>query len=408
MTFNLRVCMCRLEQVLVSLVIAAAATSCVAATPDSTVDPERNAQVMQVDDSAGVLVIHYPGELTELPTLFRIAPEPLADLGGSRLGGPEELSPRYFEHTALRMSDGRVIVPNGDLMVQFGVDGGVIRTIGTHGQGPGEFSRVDSVCLMPGDTIVAVDGRRRWHMFTDTGEFVETFTSSAEFIPAGCLPDGSMIHLVSDPRGDTDVEKVTPRGVRSGPLYTFKGPTSRYLPRVNNAPSFQSRVYVGDGQEPQIVVVGDNGTVTEVIRWDATSTPVSEDVLARLVHATIPTSNTAPGRFESELARAKLTLAATHIPFYGEIRIDALGRMWVQDYTLGIGLLGTYPSSWTILNADGAPIGRVQLPTLSPAPEGKRRRMVDLRGVFGDQVLLRWEDELGFVHLSYHRLEAVK
>lgn len=46
------------------------------------------------------------------------------------------------------------------------------------------------------------------------------------------------------------------------------------------------------------------------------------------------------------------------MPAYGDIRADAAGYLWVQDYRAP----GDPAPSWTVFDAEGEPLGRIALP----------------------------------------------
>jgi hypothetical protein len=85
---------------------------------------------------------------------------------------------------------------------------------------------------------------------------------------------------------------------------------------------------------------------------------------------------------------------------YFNILIDAASRVWVQDHPIG----SNRPWPFTVFDADGRALGRVQL----PFPEGAAQATVDVRSIGRDALILSWRDaELGFPHLTLHVIEAL-
>jgi hypothetical protein len=86
-----------------------------------------------------------------------------------------------------------------------------------------------------------------------------------------------------------------------------------------------------------------------------------------------------------EIAKLKETVFANTFPAIGQLRADQLGRLWMTSGTA----LGDTLTTWTVLNPDGKPIGRVTL------PEGT------LFAVAEDRVVVRREDPAsGLVRLE--------
>ena len=57
----------------------------------------------------------------------------------------------------------------------FGADGRHLRSIGGHGEGPGELRVGRYIWVLPGDTLWVGDYRPwRYHVYASTGEFVRT------------------------------------------------------------------------------------------------------------------------------------------------------------------------------------------------------------------------------------------
>jgi hypothetical protein len=72
-----------------------------------------------------------------------------------------------------------------------------------------------------------------------------------------------------------------------------------------------------------------------------------------------------------------------------------------MDYPDFDNLPAAHPSwPWTVFEANGRPLGRVLVPAIA---EG----FVSIERIGVDDVALRWQDPLGFVHLSFHALERV-
>jgi hypothetical protein len=362
-------------------------------------------------DSAGAQIVTYRGSLQDLPVAFRIAETPTLDLGGRREDAAAELDTHYLEQTAARLSDGRYVVKDRDVIRVFGSDGKYLSSIGRRGEGPGEFQYLRGVCVGSGDTILAYGDRPVAAVFTPSGSLARTFSPpDGSAVWAGCGVDRSLL-AVSNPSEDAasppylnaKLSLITADGANFGDLGVFPaGSMVTHAPAVASVVALEDHVFVGDGRASEVRSYRWDGSPLRILRWTGPPAQLTDDVLTKLIDSSIPTNAADRAeRIARGVQRARASGPAA-FPAYLTLLADPTGRLWIQDYSLGRGLYGEYPARWTVLDASGRPLGRVALPKLSNATTRE-----ELRWVGGDQVLLRWVDDAGFVHLSYHALEAV-
>jgi hypothetical protein len=134
-----------------------------------------------VRDSAGISIIQLRGEGQAPEATVTAASAAIGAAGESGDGAP------FFHlvEDARRLGDGRIVVANRGTSEIIAIDslGRRTGTIGRFGGGPGEFARLASIVITPGDTIVALDGaQRRVSRFAPDG----TFLSDVSIRP----PDG--------------------------------------------------------------------------------------------------------------------------------------------------------------------------------------------------------------------------
>lgn len=106
-------------------------------------------------DSAGIAIVRSPGE--DRPLDWRL--EPVFTVGGAD-AGPES----FFQVRDVGAdSSGNLYVLDGgnERVVVFGPAGGVVRTQGAAGQGPGELSIPTSLSVTPAGSVAVFDARRR-------------------------------------------------------------------------------------------------------------------------------------------------------------------------------------------------------------------------------------------------------
>jgi hypothetical protein len=358
-------------------------------------------------DSAGVQIVEYGGSLMDLPSAFRIVESPLLDLGGPRGDPDHELTPSHPFHHAARLSDGRWVVPDRSSLKVFDAEGRFLSAIGRRGDGPGEFRQPRRVCIAPGDSIVAIDQNgSRVTVFSSDGALVRMFTVRDGYPEAsGCLGDGSVLTSVDvrpDP-ADSVYRVATLRsasltGSDRGAVATIPlGAPSIVVQMQGHAVPDGDLVYTGDGRLPEVRVYHRDGRLERIVRWADTPVAVTDEVFAQVVRAVLPTGN-----FEENLARQRVRRHPSTFPVYQQILLDDAGRMWVQDAPDVLNPQSWKPSlPWTVFDASGRPLGRLRAPALSDG-------FVDISGVAEDGVWLRWkDDELGFVHLTFHPLERI-
>ena len=118
----------------------------------------------------------------------------------------------YFVRGANRLSDGSVaILDNGPGQIRiFSGEGVHLRSMGGHGDGPGEFRIGRYIWVLPGDTLWVGDYRPwRFHIFSSSGEFSRTVNLDPQYFNAseggGILANGTSVNMrspFSAPRDD--------------------------------------------------------------------------------------------------------------------------------------------------------------------------------------------------------------
>jgi len=151
-----------------------------------------------VRDSAGIEIVEHPASLIAALPEWTAIGDPVIDLGGGDHPAEEFTAIR----SAVRLGDGRVLVAEGgsNELRLFGADGAALATWGRRGQGPGEFTGISTLDLLPGDTVAALDQNgRRTHLFAPDGTFLRQLVhprleGRAGFLGFGnVLRDGSLL-----------------------------------------------------------------------------------------------------------------------------------------------------------------------------------------------------------------------
>ena len=364
---------------------------------------EGSAQTLRaptIRDSAGIRIVEHR-TIRDLPPAFRIVEKPTLDLGGLQDDLRAELNPRHPFHHAVRLSDGRILVADRSELRLFDAGGKILQVIGREGQGPGEFGQLREACVIPGDTIIAINySNPRVSVFDRTGAHVRTFTPQGRVAANGCLPDGTLLLEVRAPRvagagagrgrgaaedRDVTVHRIRSDGTLVNPVGTFPGGSLDYVfSRTVNLVPHADSIYAGDGRTPQFGVYTATGKLVRIVRWN--------DPLVAVTAEMVESSAPRPASGSTGTAPPLPPTSAT-LPAYREMKVDPLGRVWVEDYVLRP---ARDNPGWTVFSPSGALLGRVSVPKLGT--------YLDLVSVDRDQVTLRWRDADGAAHVSFHPL----
>jgi hypothetical protein len=147
----------------------------------------------------------------------------------------------------------------------------------------------------------------------------------------------------------------------------------------------------GDPHKFEIRVRDADGALRRIIRVLTNAVPVTEALLDS--HRRWADSSR-----RSLIAREYLaTLRAEgNVPFFGALRLDRAGRIWIRSYQAPAFWGPTSPAVWTILNGDGTPVARLAA-----------NRRGDILEAGEEYVLLRETDSDGVEFVRMYRLEAV-
>ncbi len=374
-------------------------------------------QTFTVRDSAGVVIAENRVAPPE-PGAFALSPEPVVQIGAVD-GEDAYLFSRV--RGAVRLSDGRIAVLDdraGEVRI-FDAAGRHVRTLGRKGEGPGEFDTASFLGRLPGDTLVVVDTpRRRINFFHPDAGYLGSVTSSDDaagyLLVAGMFGDGTLVEF------HTVFDSDQPEGYARRPVeYQTVGRDGAVVHELGTYPGYESvlaMVSEGDqtfamtGQAPfgkqpavavggerfffgsqdtwEIRVLGRDGSLERLIRWDRAPEPVTAAQVDEFVE------NLVSDMGDNNLARryrrfyADAPAPETH-PAYGDLFVDRLGWLWVQEYRVD----PEAPDHWTVLDPDGRVAGAAELPA--------DFRILDIGR---DYVLGRWVDDMGVSYVRLYRL----
>ena len=332
---------------------------------------------VQVSDSVGVTVISL-GTVEQLP-----APELSADLLFSTRERGIEL---FWVGDAVLLGNGGLALANtgsGEVLL-LSAGGSLTARVGGQGEGPGEFSEITTL-LQTDRGFLAYDARlARLNEFSDSGEFLTSSPLSAQsaivslkplardaaghmlailgeqryFLPEGMKRDTTPLLLFTDLETEPDTLGVLP-----GREWSYGGipggGATRTEPAFGRdivARGFRDRALIGDTDVLSLSVHAADGSLTRRIRGSAGGWAVTaEEIGAWRAERLASMGPDAPDWYLKFVENAPYR--ETHPAFHAAV----LGL----DEMVWIGLAtrpGEETRRWLVLDPDGHPRGRLELP----------------------------------------------
>ncbi len=363
-------------------------------------------------DSLGVQIVK--SNPTNSDATCTISEEPILIIGED-----EEDDNQWFSSIRGmgRLSDGSVVAVDrktAEVRI-FDEAGRHLRSMGTRGEGPGEFLSPFILWITPGDTLWVGDYRPwRYNVFTAQGQFVRRVSLKPAWLnpsrAGGVLDNGYTVNARSESvrHGnfavpDTFVVEIhDPSGELVGSLARIPNGTTgifREAPNFRLSPLFQSfaevdargsTIVLAHGSKPEIRVLDDEFNLRTIIRWfeparEVTSAYVRawrEDYVERR------TRGTSPELRQSDYASISRDRPVAEVfPAMSSVVIGRDGRIWVRLYDRP-----REDRGWLSFGADGEFICHLaQLPG-------------SVWEFGADYVLLLHDSELGVETVRMHRL----
>jgi hypothetical protein len=373
-------------------------------------------------DSSGITVVTITGDVSTLP-VWDVSAEPVAEVSGNEppfLGSIGEVA--FFRDGAFLVEDNQT-----DELRLFDSTGSLVRLIGGAGSGPGEFRSLTKLNVMAGDTFVTYDRRLyRISVFDPDGELMKTVTLTREEGGQGTLaldawgfgPERFLLHRMS--RWDSTDSTPRPRrsqsdavlfpldgdGVVDGPPIRFTGGYSVQFENGGGSSPFanQPRITVnsgrlayGSGLEYELRISSDDLRTRRIVRWSGWKRPLSAETLGQ-IRAQFETGWEEVRAAQPDLVESLVgalfspEILPDTLPVLGPVFLDHAGRLWVSRFIPSVYTWGD-EDSWHVLDVDGHPQARIQLP-----PDAQ------LVAVRGDRVALVMRDSLDVEHLKVFRI----
>lgn len=288
---------------------------------------------------------------------WRLSAEPLLAIG--REGDP--LYEFFRPQQALSLSDGRIVVSNAFHEVRFYHSSGTYQmTAGREGRGPGEFTHLMTIHVLPGDSLAAKEDRggayEEMVVFDPDGRMARAFRF--ELAGERRLNEGAWIGVAREgwhgrpscsntptpERVDQAVARATPNGRLDRQLVRIlAGHVVRRGCTPHNVPlGPQGAFVVGDDllftteNDSHVVHVRsvENG---EVLRNIVTHAPRHRVTPAMIDDALNPPRPPGPPLWREPGAanrRRPEMRSPEFLPAIASLRVDAAGNLWVRRYYL--------------------------------------------------------------------------
>jgi hypothetical protein len=366
---------------IVALVIFVALTAC----QDSGV---RTANVA-VRDSAGIEIIENAGDPWSAEELWHVAAEPVVRIGAVE-GGESYLFDGIRGIVVL--DDGRIVVANsGDSSLRwFDAEGVFLFERGGAGEGPGEFSRLGSITVAPGDSIVAVDwAGMRFTLFGADGGVGPTRRMLGLPAPPGSmhrLSDGSWVvgasgwtstqfgrnpapgvHRVQAPilRVSSDGESIDTLGMFPGGEAEIRTRgesilfgSARFAHQLEYDVA-NDEIYIGTGDRMQVDVYSPTGQHVRSVRAPEVDVRLTPEIAAAyrdfIRERTAENERQDPAAAERTVAEMELPET---MPAYSSLIVDEHGNLWVGEYRYDL----APPHRYIVFDPEGRFITGVTVP----------------------------------------------
>lgn len=398
----------------------AAAAIVLAATGGCGDDGAANAIVR---DSAGVRIVESRGPAWDDARAWRLSPEPVVSIGAVDAEPEYQL---FGVRAVTRLSDGTIVVANsGSHEIRwYDPRGRFLRSAGGEGSGPGEFTALGWLAALPGDSVVAFDGRLlRLSLFAPDGSFTRSALPQAEGKPGMDHPvfvesmeDGSLLafgrvlELEGMAEGPLRVPMVVYRFNVDGELLDSLGAVYGWETQVvirrsaatvamsiGNRPfarntaltAWGDRYVVGTPTSYELTVHRLDGSVLAIVRLlrdNAALTAADIEAYKSLMLENIDDENARRAR-RQELDDVDYP---TEAPAFGSvILMDTQGDLWVSEFLVR----NDQGMSWQVFGPDCRLLGTVRTPA----------RFVP-RFIGDDIVLGVWRDELDVEYVRGYAL----
>ncbi len=301
--------------------------------------------------------------------------------------GAEEVGEQAFYRIvgARQLPDRRLVVlDRGSLELRFfDSSGGLTKTIGGRGEGPGEFERPTLIPAPSSDSLMIWDARLGRITVLHTGQQTGVRTVTPRSWYGAVAPEGMaegaalLAHLASPVGGiEAGVQEDTllyswvhlPEGdpvpitrVARAILYSEVGPNGvPFLVQIPFAPRSSAvtrgpEAWISSGRSPQIQVFDLEGRLHRVARIDRAPIAVSDEMIDRYISGEVGDRSEMEDQLRALIERMP---RVDHVPSFRSLLVDDLGFVWASWYSWD----PAKPTLWTVFEGGGRALGTVETP----------------------------------------------
>lgn len=372
--------MLRTSHLLTAATLSATAVACGDSSADAP-DADSNAELgttpgpITTVDSAGVEIV-------------RVSDVHMLDLPEAELRllhSTTTVPDLFFEavKAATFLPDSSLVIADGGLfeLTFLEPDGTVRARTGQAGEGPGEYLDITRIAVGPDGAPFVFDWRQRRLTFLDSQGALtdivrlEQGSGLGAAVPLSRLGSGEVLAAL-------ETRPTLPPGIQRGPVFLVLANDAGEIVDTLGRWAGKER-HVGDDWDPvgfgltalfaghgEHALVGTNDSLNLTLYRGATPvTRIRGGYTPRMVTAAEKEAwtETFLAIFPEEARaswrrRLEQSTVRNSYPAYGAISVDANGRIWIGDYPK----LADETRRWTILEADGTPVGTLSLPVLRP------------------------------------------
>ncbi|MFW6088785.1 MAG: 6-bladed beta-propeller [Gemmatimonadota bacterium] len=399
---------------LLGLFLAGLAVGC-----DAREGPDPDSSGAVVRDSAGITIVENFTPAWGADKAWRLSDEP--DLVIGSLDGPAPYT--FSAPRPYALSDGRILV--AELAQQeiriFSADGEHLLTAGGKGDGPGEFTRLNDLVVLPGDTILAFDGgHMRFTAFDDAGTLLDmatldfptdtwrgrffgvvdtlrvvgrSFASddtsglSRERIEVALHDSSGERRLVVDTlNGRRLLERETPNDLVLSTLLPFEPEGA--------AVAGNGRIYSTAADRVDVRVHAADGTLERIIRLDRPARPVTDETVRRHMEGVEEQFEQFDTPVEFRAAFREMNERAARssdvLPMVRDLKVESSGHLLVIPWAAR--WEATPPA--LVFDTEGRWLGELEV------PDGHA-----VSSLASDHALATWLDELDISYVGRLPLE---
>jgi hypothetical protein len=300
-----------------------------------------------IEEADGVKVIKNPNE----PLYGNVTFELEEDLS---IGNEEDENFRFHRPgMPIVDSDGNIFVlDRGNYRVQkYDSNGKYLKSIGRHGQGPGEFERPSYLYLDHSNNIYVGDGRHI-DVFNKNGIFKKTFKTTGYEFHLGITKEGNIFaqidSLITPERGTQEIALINPEGDRIKTIVSF--PIEKSPPLGGALNFYVSNPYhpslyacylngeygvYGYSSEYRLFIVTPSGEIAYIIKNDELGEVFTSKEKDELLDRKM--KELKQSRFGSEFSRSEVKRVykfPKYKPFFSSILKDDKDRIYVRRFQL--------------------------------------------------------------------------